>query len=45
MHKEYINGYSDVASKREGKRPREKSGDVKYRVSLKLSLKHSFAPV
>ena len=45
MHREYVNGYSDLMSKREGNRPHEKSGGVKYRVSLKRSLKHSFTPV
>ena len=45
MHREYINGYSDLVSKREGNRPREKSGDFTYCISLKRSLKHSFAPV
>jgi len=45
MHRVYINGYSDLVSKREGNRPHEKSGGFTYRMSLKRSLKHSFAPV
>ena len=41
-HREYINGYSDLASKHEQNMPREISGEgVKYRISLKRILKHS----
>jgi hypothetical protein len=45
MHREYINEYSDLVSKREGNRPLEKSGGVKYLILLRRGLEHSFAPV